>query len=171
MFVHVDLKFCPSSQNRYNIDRTQDIMIVRNKAVRGFALTHWGRVTHICVIKLTIIDSDNGLLPGRRQAIIWTNDGILLIGRLGTNFREILIVIQHFHSRKYTWKCCSEMGSILSQPQCVNCMVVTKLSDRVLLVFHVSPSIILLHVRGKCIRLKNICVPQNLWYKTHLSWQ
>ena len=43
------------------------------------ALTHWGRVTHICVSKLTIIGSDNGLSPGRRQAIIWTNAGILLI--------------------------------------------------------------------------------------------
>ena len=43
-------------------------------------LTHWDRVTHICVGKLTIIGSDNGLSPGRRQAIIWTNAGILLIG-------------------------------------------------------------------------------------------
>ena len=43
-------------------------------------LTHWGRVTHICVVKLTIIGSDNGLSPGRRQAIILTNAGILLIG-------------------------------------------------------------------------------------------
>ena len=33
-------------------------------------LTHWGRVTHICVGKLTIIGSDKGLSPGRRQAII-----------------------------------------------------------------------------------------------------
>ena len=37
-------------------------------------LTHCGRVTHICVSKLTIIGSDNGSSPGRRQAIIWTND-------------------------------------------------------------------------------------------------
>ena len=56
-------------------------------------LTHWGRVTHICVSKLNIIGSDNGLSPGRRQAIIWTNDGILLIAPLGTNFSEILIEI------------------------------------------------------------------------------
>ena len=40
-------------------------------------LTHWGRVTHICVGNLTIIGSDNGLSPGRRQAIIWTKAGIL----------------------------------------------------------------------------------------------
>ena len=46
-------------------------------------LTHWGRVTHICVSKQTIIGSDNGLSPGRRQAIIWTNAGILLIRTLG----------------------------------------------------------------------------------------
>ena len=55
------------------------------------ALTHWGRVTHICVGNLTIIGSDNGLSPGRRQAITWTNVGILLIGPLGTNLSEILI--------------------------------------------------------------------------------
>ena len=59
-------------------------------------LTHWGRVTHICVRNLTIIGSDNGLSPGRRQAIIWTNAGILLIGPLGTNFSEILIEIHIF---------------------------------------------------------------------------
>ena len=56
-------------------------------------LTHWGRVAYICVNKLTIIGSDNGLLPGGSQAIIWTNAGILLIGPLGTNFSEILIEI------------------------------------------------------------------------------
>ena len=63
-------------------------------------LTHWGRVTHICVGKLTIIGSDNGLSPGRRQAIIWTNAGILLIGTLGTNFSEILIEIRIFSFKK-----------------------------------------------------------------------
>ena len=47
-------------------------------------LTHWGSVTHICVSTLTVIGSDNGLLPGRRQAIIWTNARILLIKPLGT---------------------------------------------------------------------------------------
>ena len=63
-------------------------------------LTHWGRVTHICVGNLTIIGSDNGLSPGRRQAIIWTNAGILLIGPCGTNFSEILIGIQTFSFQK-----------------------------------------------------------------------
>ena len=54
-------------------------------------LNHWGWVTHICISKLTIIGSDNGLSPGRRQAIIWTNAEILLIGPLVTNFSEILL--------------------------------------------------------------------------------
>ena len=35
---------------------------------------HWGRVTHICIGKLTI-GSDNGLSPGRSRAIIWNNVG------------------------------------------------------------------------------------------------
>ena len=48
--------------------------------------THWGRMMHVYLSKLTIIGSDNGLSPGRRQAIIWTNGGILLIWTLGTNF-------------------------------------------------------------------------------------
>ena len=57
-------------------------------------------MTHICVGKLTIIGSDDGLSPGRRQAIIWTNAGILLIGHLGTNFSEILIEIHTFSFKK-----------------------------------------------------------------------
>ena len=57
-------------------------------------------MTHICISKLTIIGSDNGLSPDRRQAIIWTNPGILLTGPLGTNFSEILIEIHAFSFRK-----------------------------------------------------------------------
>ena len=63
-------------------------------------LTHWGRVTHNCVGKLTIIASDNGLSPERRQAIIWINAGLLLIGPLRTNFSEILIGNQIFSFKK-----------------------------------------------------------------------
>ena len=66
--------------------------------------THWGRVTHIYVGKLTIIGSDDGLSPERRQAIIITNAGILLIGPLGTNFSEILIEIQTFSLKKIRLK-------------------------------------------------------------------
>ena len=58
--------------------------------------THYGRVTHISVGKLTIIGSDNGLALDRRQSIIWTNVEKVLIGPLGTNFSEILIEIHTF---------------------------------------------------------------------------
>ena len=46
------------------------------------------RVTHICVVNLTIIGSNNDLSPDRSQAILWTNAGILLFWPLGTNFSE-----------------------------------------------------------------------------------
>ena len=54
-------------------------------------LTDWGRVTHMCVSKVCIIGSDNGLSPGRRQAITWTNAGLVSIGYLIINICEILI--------------------------------------------------------------------------------
>ena len=78
-------------------------------------LTHWGRVTHICLSKLTIIGSDNGLSPDRRQAIIWTNTGILLIGPLGTNFIEILIEILTFSFKKMHLK----ISSAKRRPFCL----------------------------------------------------
>ena len=65
-----------------------------------FHLTHWGRVTHICVGKITIIGSDNCLSPGRRQASIWANAGTLLIGPIGTYFSEILTEIYTFSFKK-----------------------------------------------------------------------
>ena len=67
-------------------------------------LNHWGRVTHICVNKLTIIGSDNGLSPHKRQVIIWINAGILLIGPLGTKFSEILIAILRVSFKKMRLK-------------------------------------------------------------------
>ena len=78
------------------------------------ALTHWGRVTHICVSKLTIIGSDNGLPPDRRQAIIWTDAGILLIRTTGTNFSEILGEIHSFSFKKMHLKMSSAKGRLFS---------------------------------------------------------
>ena len=60
----------------------------------------WGWVMHICVSNLTIIGPDNVLSPGRCQAIIWTNVGILLIEPWGTNFSEISIEILTFSFKK-----------------------------------------------------------------------
>ena len=93
-------------------------------ALREKLLTHLGRVTHICVSKLPIIGSDNGLSPGRRQAIIWTIAGILLIGPLETNFSEILIRIQTFSFKKNAFEnIVCEMVGILSRPRCVNALI------------------------------------------------
>ena len=84
-------------------------------------LTHWGRVTHICVSNLIIIVSDNGLSPGRRQAIIWTNAGILLIGPLGTKLSEILIEILTFLYKKMHLK----VSSAKWRPFCPGLNVLT----------------------------------------------
>ena len=85
-------------------------------------LTDWGWVTHIFVSKLTTIGSDNGLLPGRRQAIIWTNAWILLIQTLGTNFSdEILREIYTFSFKKMHLK----MSSGKCRPSCLGLNVLT----------------------------------------------
>ena len=84
-------------------------------------LTHWGWVTHICVGTNTNIDSDNGLSPGRRQAIIWTNAGILLIVPLATNFSEILIEILTFSFQKMRLK----VSSVKWRPSCLGLIVLT----------------------------------------------
>ena len=77
--------------------------VISRYLAQEVSLTHWGRVTHICVTKLIIIASDNGLSPGRCQAIIWTNAGILFIGHLRTNFSEIVIGIHTFSLKKIHW--------------------------------------------------------------------
>ena len=84
-------------------------------------LTHWGWVTHICVSKLTFIGSDNGLSPGRRQAIIWTNATNIiklnLRNKLQWNLkRNSYIFIQENAFENVV----CEMAAILSRPQCVN---------------------------------------------------
>ena len=84
-------------------------------------LTHWGQVTHICVSDLTIIGSDNGLSPGRRQAIIRTSAEILLVRPLGTNFSEVLFDILIFSFKKMRLK----MLSAKRWPFCLGLNVFT----------------------------------------------
>ena len=75
-------------------------------------------MTHISVSKLTIFGSHNGLSPGRRQAIIWTKAGLLLIRLLETNFSKVLLKIfmEENPFENIVWK----MAAILSRPQCVD---------------------------------------------------
>ena len=57
---------CPTTMTKTMVSEEPLVIQIREVS----CLTHWGRVTHICVGKLTIIGSDNGLSPERRQAII-----------------------------------------------------------------------------------------------------
>ena len=75
----------------------------------------------MCVAYLTIIGSDNGLSPSRRQAIIWTNVRILLIRPLGANFSEILIEIYTFSFKKMHLK----MSSAKRRPFCLGLNLLT----------------------------------------------
>ena len=70
---------------------------------------------HICVVILTIIGTDNGLSPGRHQAIIWTNDGMMLTELLVTEFSEILIKIHTFSLKKMHLK----MSLVKWRPFCL----------------------------------------------------
>ena len=79
------------------------------------SLTHSCRVMHISVRKLTSIGSDNGLAPGRCQAILWTNAWIFFIGPLGTNFSENLIEIMIFSFKKM----CLKVSSAKWRPFCL----------------------------------------------------
>ena len=116
---------------RYNIQYLASILSMSMIVVQILIhvdLTHWGRVTHIWVVDLTINGSDNGLSPGRRQAIIWTITGILLIGLIGTNFigtnfNEVLIEINTFENA--VWN----LSAILSWPQYVNLQTIQHMKD------------------------------------------
>ena len=86
---------------------------------------------HICISKLAIIGSDNGLSPGRRQDIIWTNAG-MLIRTLGTNFTEILSEIHIFSFKKIHLK----MLSGKRRPFCLGLNVLTHWSYHSLALSH-----------------------------------
>ena len=72
-------------------------------------------MTHICVGKLTIISSDNGLSPGRRLAIIWNNAGMFLIGlfvkEIRFNFEKKYI--QWHYASHYLLNLKSEFGFLM----------------------------------------------------------
>ena len=97
LFSHTHTTCGNSANNNYDDKNSNSLMIMITLHI---VLTHWGRVTNVCVSELTTIGSGNGLSPGRRKAIIWNNAGLLLIEPLGTNFSEISIGIQTFSFKK-----------------------------------------------------------------------
>ena len=104
-------------QNSHSGEHTVPISLILTDEMFNmkFSFNSLSGVTHICVSELAIIVSDNGLSPSRRQAIIWTNAGILLIGPLGTNFSDIAIEIDIFSFKKMHLK----MSSGNWQPSCL----------------------------------------------------
>ena len=101
---------------------------------------------HKCVSKLTIIGSNNGLSPGRRQALIWTNAGILLIGPVGTNFSEILIEIYTFSFKKMHLKILSAKW----RPFCLGLNVFTIFCQYLHFITISSFQIVLIWSQQKC---------------------
>ena len=78
-------------------------------------LTHWERVMHICVTKLAIVDSGNGLSSGWCQC--WDLVNWTLTNKLQWNFNwNEYIFTQESAIENVIWK----MVTILSRPQCVN---------------------------------------------------
>ena len=78
-------------------------------------LTHWGRVRNICVDEISY---------RRRQAIIWTNAGLLSIKILGKNLNEIVIKIQTFSFKKMH----SKISSGKWRPFCLGLNVLSQLT-------------------------------------------
>ena len=78
-------------------------------------ITHWGRLTHICVNWQSLVQMMACLLDGYEYAGKW------LIGPLGTYFSEMInwnlyIFIQENASENVFWS----MAGILIRPQCHN---------------------------------------------------
>ena len=111
IYIHINSRLC------YDIlhDNCLYQLVLEQWLHCSHLSTHWGRMTLICVGNLTIIGPDNGLSPGRRQAIIWTNAWILVIGPWGTNLSEILFGIHTFSLKKIHLK----MSSAKWRPFCL----------------------------------------------------
>ena len=131
------------------------------------SLTHWARVTHICVGNLTTIGSDKGLSPDWRQAIIWTNTGILLIGPWGTKFGEILIKILTFSFMKMDLK----VSSAKWRPFCLGLNVLKHIYLKYLSINLISETLIHLFWRPMVvisIGCLHVCV---YYHKTRAMFQ
>ena len=87
-----------------------------------FAVTHWGRKTHICVTKLTSIGSDNGLppswtAPSHYLNQCWNIVNWSLRNKLQWKFNRNSNIFIHENAIESV---VCEMAAIFSQPQCVN---------------------------------------------------
>ena len=111
IFMQLVNFFYLNTLNRYiiGLDETPHRLRALGECLRNQNMSVYiNSVTHMCVVKLTIIGSNNGLSPGRRQTITCANAGILLIGPLWTNFNEIVIEIHTFSFKKMRLKMSTE---------------------------------------------------------------
>ena len=96
-----------------------DVMCISQNSLL-LILTHWGRVTHICVGEQTIIGSDNGFnwqVPSHYLNQCWNIVIWILGNKLQSNLnRNLYIFIQENAFENAVWK----MVATLSRPQCVN---------------------------------------------------
>ena len=131
-------------------------------------LIHWGWVTHICDIKLTTIGSDYGLSPGWRQAIIWTNAGILLIWTSGTNFGEILSEIHAFSLKKMHLK----MSSMKWHSSCLGLNVLILTSQTTTISYALPQQKKRKKSWWQCIDATMICYTwyKYVWYNELKTW-
>ena len=136
-------------------------------------------MTHICVSKLTIIGSDNGLSPGLRQAKISTNAWILLNRTLGSSFSEILSDIHAFSFKKIYLK----MSSAKWWQFCLGLNVLNKLfCESPLYTHYISVSInyqdhwasaFLYKYRKRCLQTDGQTEGRTGWIhyiSIHLQW-
>ena len=118
-----------------------------------------GGGAYICVGKLTVTGSDNGLSPGRRQAVIWTYAEILLIGLLGTKFSEILIIeIETFPLKKLGLK----VSSGKWRPFCLGLNVLKTVFSRLMPHMRTSGNHLNVNSACPCIWILNVKTRQ-LW--------
>ena len=137
-------------------------------------LTHWGRVTHICVSSLTIIGSDNGLSPDQRQAMIWTNAGILIIRTLGIHFSKIFIKIHTFSLKKGHLK----MSFVKWRPFCLGLNVLKKEQRakqqrargmKLSFFYKLNIFYFIMSIEGKCICC-HVCMKSYDIFNIHVSF-
>ena len=84
--------WCTTAKKKWvHFSSTFSSPLCLHSPLNGYLGLHINSLGYICIYKLTIIAPDNGLSPGRRPAIIWTNAGILLIWPLGNKLPWNLI--------------------------------------------------------------------------------
>ena len=107
------LSWCPIYKSSH-CNSCEDLSPAVDFTWRGPNLNSLRPIDAYMCLQLIIIGSDNGLSPGRHQAIIWTKAGILLIGPLGTKFSEIWIEILISSFTKVHFKMSSKKGGHFS---------------------------------------------------------